>query len=122
MKGGKGEDMHILERYVRNLQDDPTHIVDLFAEDGYFYDGGMKMQGRPQYSFHGRDEIRTAFSTIPKVTGRICINGNAVRYDVLIKGQLWEAIGVASINVEGKLQSYVAEVLPLGTPPLHEPS
>jgi hypothetical protein len=105
--------VHILEQYVRSLEENPAEISNLFADDGYFYDGGMKMMGWPKCCFTGKTEIHAAFVKLKCTTGKICLNGAAVRYNVYYNGMVFEAIGVATINAQDKIQTFVAECLPL---------
>lgn len=106
--------MNILERYAHHLEHSPETVAELFASDGYFYDGGMKLIGRDKCHFAGREEIHANFTQsgrIPVKVANILINANAMRYNVLFKDVWIEALGVAVVNSEGLLQSFVTQCI-----------
>jgi hypothetical protein len=107
--------VHILEKYARTLESNPCKVSELFAEDAYFYDGGMKIIGREKCYLCGRKEIHENFSRsedkFEAVVNKVCVNGNAMRYDVSFRGMIFQAIGVATINQNGLIQSFVVECI-----------
>ena len=106
--------MEQLQRYADYLGNAPERISELFAEDGYWYDGGMKLFGREKCGFFGRDEIHANFAREGRartpVSG-VLINGNAMRYNVKAGEQVVEALAVAQLNADGLFQSFVIECI-----------
>lgn len=104
--------MEILERYATYLDSAPERIAELFAEDGYWYDGGMKLFGREKCAFYGRAEIHANFAREgrPRTpVGGVLINGNAMRYNVQAGEQWVEALAIVQVNDEGLFQSFVIQ-------------
>lgn len=106
--------MHILERYAMLLESDPASISELFAHDGYFYDGGMKVIGREKCYLAGRAEIHANFARtenkVNATVSNIRVNGQAMRYDVTAMGRVFKALAVAVINND-LIQSMAIEVI-----------
>lgn len=106
--------MEILKRYTEYLDSSPERVAELFAEDGYWYDGGMKFFGRDKCAFTGRTEIAANFARPNRprtpVSG-ILINGNAMRYNVTAGDQCVEALAVVQVNDEGLIQSLVIQCI-----------
>lgn len=102
--------MDILRRYAEYLDHAPEKVSELFAEDGYWYDGGMKLFGREDCAFFGRAQIHANFVRPgrPRTpVGGVLINGNAMRYNVKAGDQWVEALALAQLNAEGLFQSFV---------------
>ncbi len=106
--------MEILKRYAEYLDSAPEKVAELFAEDGYWYDGGMKLFGRDKCAFYGRSEIYANFARPgrPRTeVGGVLINGNAMRYNVKAGDQWVEGLAVVQLNDEGLIQSFVIQCI-----------
>jgi hypothetical protein len=110
--------MDILRRYAEYLDSAPERVSELFAEDGYWYDGGMKLFGRDKCAFAGRAEIHANFARPGRprtAVAGVLINGNAMRYNVNAGGQWVEALAVAQLNDAGLIQSFVIQCIDFRT-------
>lgn len=109
--------MHVLERYADYLSNHPERVSELFAEDGYFFDGGMKLIGRDKAAFYGRAEIHANFTRPNRpptpVTG-VLINGDAMRYNVHAAGLVIEALAVVNVGDDGLITSFVTRCMLAG--------
>ncbi|WIW89485.1 hypothetical protein K3M67_05860 [Sphingobium sp. V4] len=108
-------EMNVLKRYAQYLDSEPERISELFAVDGYFFDGGMKLVGRDKCHFVGREEIHANFTRPNRprtpVAG-VLINGNAMRYNVKAGDSWIEAVAIVLLNEDGFIQSYVTQCRP----------
>lgn len=106
--------MEILKRYAEYLDNAPEKVSELFAEDGYWYDGGMKLFGRDKCAFYGRAEIHANFARPGRprtIVAGVLINGNAMRYNVKAGEQWVEALAIAQVNDQGLFQSFVIQCI-----------
>jgi hypothetical protein len=110
--------MDVLKRYAEYLDSAPEKVSELFAEDGYWYDGGMKLVGRDKCAFVGRAEIHANFARPGRARTEVAgvlINGNAMRYNVKAGDQWIEALAVAQVNGQGLIRSFVIECIDFRT-------
>ena len=102
--------MHVLERYAEFLTNSPERVSELFAEDAYFHDEGMKLMGRDKCSFVGRAEIHGVFGRPNRPStpaSGMMINGNAMRYNVTAGDTVVEALAVVNLDNDGLIRSFV---------------
>jgi len=106
--------MHVLERYADYLANHPERVSELFAEDGYWYDGGMKLIGRDKAAHYGRAEIHANFARPgrpPTPVSGVLINGNAMRYNVHAGDIVVEALAVVNVDEDGLIRSFVTRCM-----------
>lgn len=109
--------MHVLERYADYLGNHPQRVSELFAEDAYFFDGGMKLLGRDKAAFHGRAEIHANFTRPnrpPTPVSGVLINGDAMRYNVRSGDTVVEALAVVNVDGDGLIRSFVTRCMIAG--------
>ena len=91
--------MTLLEKYSQYLKaGDASAMAALFAKDGEFYDDAPSKLGLKPTSFKGREKIEAIFREIFKGGGlnvtNVAINGNTMRYDVVVGEVVLLCLGV----------------------------
>jgi len=91
--------MTLLEKYSQYLKTgDASAVAALFVKDGEFYDDAPSKLGLKPISFKGREKIEAFFRQTFKGGGlnvsNVAINGNAMRYDVVVGEVVLLCLGV----------------------------
>ena len=91
--------MTLLEKYSQYLKaGDASAMAALIAKDGEFYDDAPSKLGLKPMSFKGREKIEAIFREIFKGGGlnvtNVAINGNTMRYDVVVGEVVLLCLGV----------------------------
>ena len=108
--------MSLLNRYVEHLAaGDAEKVSLLFAVDGIFYDEGPVKMNMEPVTIKGREGIRAFFQQVfsaqgPIVASNVCINGNAMRYDVGVGDLQIMALGLLR-EEEGLIKEYRVTVI-----------
>jgi hypothetical protein len=91
--------MNLLEQYCESIKaGDAKKFVSLFTEDAVFNDTAPTKIGGDAILLNGKKEIEAMFEIVLSQGGlditNICINGNAMRYDVGVGDVTLLALGV----------------------------
>ena len=107
--------MNLLKTYTDCLKNgDAEKLASLFTEDAIFNDGGPTKFGQKPINLKGRNKIKDFFKIALARGGfkvfNICINKNAMRYDVKIGDTLFLALGVMK-EENNLIKEYIVTVL-----------
>jgi hypothetical protein len=102
--------MTLLEKYSQYLKTgDASAIAALFDKDGEFCDDAPSKLGLKPISFRGRQKIEAFFRETFKGDGlnvtNVAINGNAMRYDVVVGEVVLLCLGVVK-EEDGLIKEY----------------
>ena len=109
--------MSLLATYVEGLKEGNAEKVgSVFSENALFNDQAPKVMGMDAIVLNGRDAIQENFAGFFTNGGmnveNICINGSAMRYDIVLgEGLAIKALGVAK-EENGTIVEYEVQAAP----------
>ena len=103
--------MNLIETYIECVRQGDAHgLASLFAEDGEFYDDGFTKVGMEPVKLKGRENIEDFLKGLFAQGGlnvsNVCINYNAMRYDITHGDLIFRALGVIIKENNGLIGEY----------------